>query len=50
MKKYNLIHFSYNDYKITEETKNEEVIVKEYKYRKCAENWINKQEEHEKNN
>ena len=40
----------YDDYKITEETKNEEVIVKEYKYRKCAENWINKQEEHEKNN
>ena len=25
MKKYNLVHFSYDDYKITEETKNEEV-------------------------
>ena len=43
MKKYNLIHFDCDDYKITEETKNKEVIVKEYKYRKCAENWLNKQ-------
>ena len=40
--KYNLIHFSHNDYKITKESKNKEIIVKEYKYRKCAEKWIDK--------
>ena len=40
--KYNLIHVSHKDYKITKESKNKEIIVKEYKYRKCAEKWLNK--------
>ena len=42
--KYNLIHFSHKDYKITKESKNKEIIVKEYKYRKCAEKWLKNKE------
>ena len=40
MKKYNLIQYSYNDYKITNK---KDVLVKEFKSRQSALNWLNKQ-------
>ena len=38
--KYNLIQYSYNDYKITNK---KDVLVKEFKSRQSALNWLNKQ-------
>jgi len=38
--KYNLIQYSYNDYKITDK---KDRLVKEFKSRKTALNWLNKQ-------
>ena len=40
MNKYNLIQYSYNDYKITNK---KDVLVKEFKSRQSALNWLNKQ-------
>ena len=40
MKKYNLIHFSYNDYKITNE---KDLLIKEFKSRREAVDWLNDQ-------
>ena len=42
MKKYNLIHYNYDDYKITKETKRGEFIVKEFQSRQSALNFLRK--------
>jgi len=39
MKKYNLIQYSHNDYKITNK---KDVLIKEFKSRQSALNWLNK--------
>jgi len=46
MKKYNLIQYSYNDYKITNK---KDILIKEFKSRQSALNWLNKTQANEKN-